>query len=252
MFYKDSHLLDQELLMAADGELPERRQKQVHRHLQSCWTCRKRMAEVESTIADVVDCYQAWLDAQMPPGHGSEALLRARLSAESSSSGGPRVRWLRIAFAASVLLIAALSGFWLTNRQTRIIPNPSLTPGETVPVSKSEVCQANTGDNGEVPDELRQAVFSEYGLNNAPRNAYEVDFLITPALGGSASIRNLWPEPYNSRSWNAHTKDILEHRLHTLVCSGEVDLAIAQRDIATNWVDAYKKYVGARNASSSR
>jgi hypothetical protein len=154
--------------------------------------------------------------------------------------------WL--ALAAGIVSIAALTIFMFRSQPGSIIPNPSLTPGETLPVSRSEVCQANTkGDNQEVPDDLRQAVFTEYGLNSARRNAYEVDFLITPALGGSSSIRNLWPEPYNSRSWNAHTKDVLEHRLHTLVCNGNLDLATAQRDIATNWVAAYQKYVGPRN-----
>jgi hypothetical protein len=247
MFYKDSHLLDHELLMAADGELSERRQKQIRRHLQSCWTCRTRMAAVESTIADVVGCYHSLLEAQMPPGNGSEALLRARLGAESLSAVH-RLHWPWLALAAGVFLIATLTTFAFRNQQGPVVPNPSLTPGETLPVSKSEVCQANTkGDNQEVPNDLRQAVFTEYGLNNNSRNAYEVDFLITPALGGSASIRNLWPEPYNSRSWNAHTKDILEHRLRTLVCDGELDLATAQRDIATNWVEAYKKYVGQFN-----
>jgi hypothetical protein len=248
MFYKSSHLLDQELLLAADGELPARRQKQVHRHLQSCWTCRKRMAEVESTIADVIDCYHSLLDAEVPPGNGSEARLRARLSAPTSPPGTYGLHWPWIAFAASTLLIAAMTTFMFKSQQGPIVPNPRLTPGEALPVSRSELCQANTkADNQEVPDELRQAVFSVYGLNGAPRNAYEVDFLITPALGGSASIRNLWPEPYASGSWNAHTKDILERRLHTLVCNGELDLATAQREIATNWVDAYKKYVGPRN-----
>jgi len=247
MLYKDAHLSDQELLLTADGELSDRRQKQVHRHLQSCWTCRKRMAEVESTIADVVDCYHSLLDAEAPPGNGSEALLRARLATESSPPGGHRPHWPWFTLAAGVFLIAAVTGLLLRSQQTGIIPNPSLTPGETLSVSKSEVCQSNTKGNQEVPDELREAVFTEYGLYNAPRNAYEVDFLITPALGGSASIRNLWPEPYNSRSWNAHTKDILEDRLHALVCSGELDLSTAQRDIATNWVDAYRRYVGPRD-----
>jgi hypothetical protein len=66
-------------------------------------------------------------------------------------------------------------------------------------------------------------------------------------LGGSASIRNLWPQPYFGRAWNAHVKDALEDRLHTLVCSGDLDLSTAQREIATNWVDAYKKYVQPNN-----
>jgi hypothetical protein len=39
-------------------------------------------------------------------------------------------------------------------------------------------------------------------------------------------------------------KDTLEHRLHQLVCQGKVDLATAQHDIATDWIEAYRKYVG--------
>ena len=35
---------------------------------------------------------------------------------------------------------------------------------------------------------------------------------------------------------------MLEERLHTLVCSGQVDLATAQRELATDWIGAYKKY----------
>jgi len=68
-----------------------------------------------------------------------------------------------------------------------------------------------------------------------------VDYLITPELGGAGSIRNLWPQPY-SAVWNAHVKDELEDRLHGLVCSGQVDLATAQREISRDWISAYKKY----------
>lgn len=71
---------------------------------------------------------------------------------------------------------------------------------------------------------------------------YEVDFLITPGLGGAEDVRNLWLEPYSSTVWNAHVKDALEDRLHELVCSGNLDLATAQHEIATDWIAAYKKY----------
>ena len=84
-------------------------------------------------------------------------------------------------------------------------------------------------------------------MKDAPKNAYEVDFLITPALGGAASVRNLWPQPYHRAAWNAYRKDVLEERLHSLVCSGQLDLGTAQREIATNWIDAYKKYVDERH-----
>jgi hypothetical protein len=237
MITNRAHLSDQDLLLAADGELSPRRQGQVQRHLQSCWTCRKRMSEIECTIARVVDSYHGILGDQ--PGNGSEALLQARLL----ESPPPGAHWLHLVSAAAIILCLS-AALWLYHPSAPIVPNPALTPGEAAPVSRNEVCQATSfSNNREVPESLKQAVFTEYGLNNAPRNAYEVDFLITPALGGSASLRNLWPEPYNSRAWNAHTKDILEDRLHQMVCSGQMDLFTAQREIAANWVDAYKKYV---------
>jgi hypothetical protein len=69
-----------------------------------------------------------------------------------------------------------------------------------------------------------------------------VDHLISLELGGSNSLKNLWPESY-SGEWNAHVKDKLENDLHRRVCKGEVDLKDAQREIATDWIAAYKKYL---------
>jgi hypothetical protein len=36
----------------------------------------------------------------------------------------------------------------------------------------------------------------------------------------------------------------LEDRLHALVVNGKLDLKTAQREIATDWIAAYKKYIG--------
>jgi len=95
---------------------------------------------------------------------------------------------------------------------------------------------------GEVSTSLRQEVLHEYGIANARMSDYEIDYLIAPGLGGKEDIRNLWPESYRSQTWNAYVKDGLEERLHQLVCGGELDLTTAQRDIATDWIAAYKKY----------
>jgi hypothetical protein len=38
-------------------------------------------------------------------------------------------------------------------------------------------------------------------------------------------------------------KDALERKLHTLVCAGKLDLKTAQNEIASNWIEAYQKYV---------
>jgi hypothetical protein len=252
MVYENSHLSDHDLLLAADGELPARRRNEVTAHLQACWSCRTRMAEVEKNIGNFMGGYHALLDGELPPGSNSGALLRGRLVQESERLSRNRFdvvfnRWRNFAAAvclAALMIYVAGAILWHKRNQELIVPNPSLTPGEATFASKREVCQASfPAGSGEIPEALKQAVFAEYGMRNAPRDAYEVDFLITPGLGGAASIRNLWPQPYTSRVWNARVKDALEDRLRSLVCDGDLDLSTAQHEIATNWVNAYKKYV---------
>ena len=122
------------------------------------------------------------------------------------------------------------------------IPDPRLTPGATVRQSREEVCRESNPNNKSVPADLRRKVFQEYGIRDAAPELYEVDYLITPALGGADDIRNLWPQSYRGTAWNAQVKDALEDHLREQVCLGNLDLATAQREIATNWIEAYKKY----------
>lgn len=71
---------------------------------------------------------------------------------------------------------------------------------------------------------------------------YEEDHLISLELGGSpTAAANLWPEPYFATD-GARTKDRIENRLHSLVCSGLISLATAQQAIARNWWVAYTTY----------
>ncbi len=88
----------------------------------------------------------------------------------------------------------------------------------------------------------KAAVYRRYGIVWVPY-AHEVDHLISLEIGGSNAIRNLWPEPYAGR-WGARTKDVLEDKLHALVCGGRLRLRAAQRQEAADWVAAYRKYVG--------
>jgi hypothetical protein len=260
---EDLHASDQEMLMAADGELPTRRAAQVHAHLAACWDCRARMAEIEGTIADFARAHRQNLDPQLPPIAGPRALLKAHL-AEMASKPEATSWWSfrfnslarRVAFTCGVFAIAALMGMLLFQKFIRrgaysagtpfergIVPDRSLTPGLTRRVSMSDVCSmAHEKVIGDVSTSLRQEVFEEYGIANAHASDYEIDYLIAPGLGGVEDIRNLWPEPYTSRTWNARVKDALEERLHQSVCSGELDLSTAQHDISTNWIAAYKKY----------
>lgn len=73
---------------------------------------------------------------------------------------------------------------------------------------------------------------------------YEEDHLVSLELGGSpASPKNLWPEPYAAAE-GAKVKDLVENKLHDLVCAGSLSLRTAQQAIATNWWRAYQTYGG--------
>ena len=108
----------------------------------------------------------------------------------------------------------------------------------------SAVCTAPDHDEPGpvVSASLARQVFRRYGIRNPRPRSYEVDYLVPPALGGTADPSNLWPQPYSAGVWNSRVKDALEDRLRALVCEGKLDLATAQRDLASDWIAAYKKY----------
>jgi len=87
MASKDIHISDQELLLAADGELPTRRTTQVRTHLANCWDCRVRMAETEAAIIDFARAHRRTFDSQLPPVASPRALLRAQLAELASKTG---------------------------------------------------------------------------------------------------------------------------------------------------------------------
>ena len=258
------HLTDQELLLAADGELPTRRAAQVRAHLAACWDCRARMAEIEGAIADFARVHRQTLDPQLPSTAGPRALLRAQLSELAAKPHA--APWWHLFHIPSVALAAACicAAFFIAAAGVKLlfqpstprgansavvpfergtIPNRNLTPGATRAVTIGDVCSmAHEEVVRAVPTPLRQEIFQEYGIVNARADDYEIDYLIAPGLGGTEDIHNLWPESYTSPTWNAHVKDALEEHLHQMVCAGKVDLSTAQHDIAADWIAAYKKY----------
>ncbi len=124
------------------------------------------------------------------------------------------------------------------------LPNSQLTPGDALDVTTSDICVSGYSSKvRDVPTSVKDQVYKEYGITSHKPGQYEVDHLISLELGGSKSVRNLWPQSYTG-NWNAHIKDKLENTLHDDVCAGKVDLKTAQREISTDWIAAYKKYVG--------
>jgi hypothetical protein len=249
------HITDEELLKAADGEVSSRQANRIQTHLAACWQCRARRAALDRTIADFVEAHHREAITDLPPIEGPRALLRARLgqiAASAEQTPWQRIRqtvfdirrtaYVGLAFSA-VAAIGLVMYFSVQDVGAASIPNAQLTPGATRNTSKDDICSGRHAEGFyPIPATLAYRVFEKYRIENPGHRSYEVDYLITPALGGADDIRNLWPQPYASGEWNAHVKDALEDHLHRQVCSGNVELETAQRDISLNWIAAYRKY----------
>jgi hypothetical protein len=132
------------------------------------------------------------------------------------------------------------------------LPNADVTPGVTrYGVTKVDLCPvAHTPALRNVSEAEKHRVYQHYGLvgNHSGycdvTEGCEVDHLISLEVGGANDVKNLWPQPYSGTPWNAHVKDKLENKLHALVCAGTITLSDAQTAISTDWIAAYKKYIG--------
>jgi hypothetical protein len=260
MVDENLHPAEHDLLFLADGELPARRANLVRHHVAACWDCRTRMAEIEGTIGELMRVHRETLDRQLTPVSGPRAQLKVRLAEISQSAQRDSWRGLRfglntraVSLVVAMALMASLGGvLWCwqamksepdVTSDAAPLPDPHLTPGATTAVTISDICSMNHDVVvRQVASVLQQGVFREYGMRNSPATNYEIDFLISPGLGGAEELRNLWPEPRFHTVWNSFVKDQLEDYLHQSVCSGRITLAAAQQDIAGNWISAYKKY----------
>jgi hypothetical protein len=235
-----AHIPDDELLLAADGELPWRKAARVRLHVAFCRGCRAHASELKGAMAGYSRAYHAALDPQLP--------LAIRPQTPPASGFWPLP-------TAALIGIAILGAFLWHSSPPRTeslplvregaIPRRDLTPGATRFIDREKACALADNVSG-IPEPLKRRVLKEYGIKESAAERYEIDFLITPALGGSDSVRNLWPEPYFHTSWNAYVKDALEDHFHAMVCSGKMDLPTAQREISHNWIAAYQKYFHTR------
>jgi hypothetical protein len=126
-----------------------------------------------------------------------------------------------------------------------IVPDPTLTPGAIRTVDVIAICSTGTRQLRHWSRERDDHIMTEYGLAPGPHPDYEVDHLIPLGIGGADDDTNLWPEPRRSieSEWNAERKDRLEEKLRELVCNGALDVGEAQRAIADDWTEAWRRYV---------
>ena len=117
-------------------------------------------------------------------------------------------------------------------------------------VTTEEVCVTGyTKKVRKVSTSLKHRVFKKYGVTKGHYREYEVDHIISLVLGGSNSIDNLFPQPYEvylnvngkDMRMGAREKDVVENNLHHKVCRGEITLKQAQEIVSTNWISYYLK-----------
>lgn len=255
------HLTDSELVMLLDGELSPRRQAAAHAHVTECTACRTRQTQLDERAQAAAALYLS-----APPAGRSIAesrdTLRSKLAAVAQQQGDAPVargvlpflrpsEWAAAGVVlAAVILLAGVVQQYAVHVQLKTIalnehdalPIASLTPGATWNLTLDEICSPAGRDEGEVPSAIRLEVLRAYRMEQVPAHDYELDYLITPELGGAPTAANLWPQRYASSAWNAHVKDELEQLLAKSVCGGMVPLRTAQREIAADWIAAYKKY----------
>ena len=158
-----------------------------------------------------------------------------------------------------VLPIILLLSFNTAIATAPVLPNSTSTPGAINPAVTqnniySTICRSGYTKTIRPPAsfttklKIKQLSTLPYSsFNDLNTRDFEEDHLISLELGGSPTDpKNLWPEPYASAT-GARVKDKVENALHTLVCNGSLTLKTAQKAIATNWYDAYLKYVLRQN-----
>jgi hypothetical protein len=253
---KSPHIPVNELLQLADDELSVRSSAALQKHLAVCPLCAGRLAEIEHGLGRISTIYRE-ARPEAKDAAGPRALLRARLADERERNLPADVHWLPATLTARnlafVCLLALLTGigYQALHRppdrgalmEAGPLPNPAFTPGSTRQASLTDLCATDDEEVvRSVPRPIEQEVLEEYGIQHMPATDFEVDYLIAPGLGGSDDVKNLWPEPHSNTLWNSYVKDRLEDRLHRMVCEKKIPLEQAQRDIASNWIAAYKKY----------
>jgi hypothetical protein len=263
MNWFERHLSDEALLLVDDGELPPRRRVRARAHLDGCQVCRARLAGIEHTLARLSETQRADDGRPLPPANLARARLARRIAEDLTQGASPRARfpvqdWLadrRWLYGAAAALVALATGLMVIGQRRPfavtpadaggvfLLPRPDLTPGAAAPVALHDICGDDRyGRTQPIVVAVHQAVFARYGAEYRRAAEYELDYLITPELGGVADPRNLWPQPFARTPWNAYVKDELERLLHQRVCDRSLELAVAQRELAADWISAYKRH----------
>jgi hypothetical protein len=154
---------------------------------------------------------------------------------------GNRVAYVAGAMAGLTAMLFVVGVVQVSRQRFRVLPDRRLTPGAALQLTQTQVCEL-APSTAVIPVDVGVQVFDHYGIERPGAREYELDLLIPANLGGADNPKNYWPQPFDNSEWNAQVKDALEAHLQKLVCANKLDLATAQGDLSSDWIEAYKKY----------
>jgi len=131
----------------------------------------------------------------------------------------------------SLVFIAIL----FTTLSSGTLPNSKYTPGDVSSfVMLNWICNHYIDSFPPSIVDVRKA-YSNYGVLLNDKN-YKLDFLIPISLGGTNSVKNMWPQTY--KQWLAKNK--IENDILFDICNGKISFKEAQELLAKDWT-SWKK-----------
>ena len=116
------------------------------------------------------------------------------------------------------------------------LPDKRLTPGAVRPLSHATICSTIwSRDRRFVTARMKLNVYHSYKMigpkdkacvPDAHGRRCEIDHLVPRSLGGADEPKNLWPQPFGTKPWNAARKDRLEVKLSRMVCKSQLKLKL--------------------------
>lgn len=109
-------------------------------------------------------------------------------------------------------------------------------------INKQDICTTLTSTIRNVSQSLKKKVYLRDHGDFTKKGMYEVDHRIALGSGGSNDISNLKLQSYFGKC-NAHHKDVLEVRIHSLICKGKLTVPKAQDYLYNNWETGYTTFI---------
>ena len=129
-----------------------------------------------------------------------------------------------------------------------------MTPGAVRPLSHATICSTIwSRDRRFVTARMKLNVYHSYKMigpkdkacvPDAHGRRCEIDHLVPRSLGGADEPKNLWPQPFGTKPWNAARKDRLEVKLSRMVCKGQLKLIAARQMLVRDYRIAYRRLIG--------